>query len=198
MQDTGTLAERLSRISVSATMRVASEADRMRRQGIDVVDFGAGEPDFPTPDNISSVEPETYLYYVKLKPSQPSKNEWVPFNEDTVELVREDFQRLWKTGFLDDLRIEADDYVFSNGVVGKVISYHAEERARIRLIQYETEILDRSKIDDKLKEVGIDLHSDGFLDQAVVARVSKVLRDLLGLKEDSSGPPSGREGRTTP
>jgi aspartate aminotransferase len=52
MQDTGTLAERLSRISVSATMRVASEADRMRRQGIDVVDFGAGEPDFPTPDNI--------------------------------------------------------------------------------------------------------------------------------------------------
>ncbi|HEX6896802.1 MAG TPA: aminotransferase class I/II-fold pyridoxal phosphate-dependent enzyme, partial [Bryobacteraceae bacterium] len=33
-------------------MKVAAEADRLRREGIDVVDFGAGEPDFPTPDNI--------------------------------------------------------------------------------------------------------------------------------------------------
>ncbi len=33
-------------------MKVSSEADRLRRQGVDVVDFGAGEPDFPTPENI--------------------------------------------------------------------------------------------------------------------------------------------------
>src|ERR1700741_1220114 len=33
-------------------MAVSEEADRLRRQGADVVDFGAGEPDFPTPDNI--------------------------------------------------------------------------------------------------------------------------------------------------
>ncbi|MCS7023389.1 MAG: pyridoxal phosphate-dependent aminotransferase [Bryobacteraceae bacterium] len=33
-------------------MKVAATADRLRRQGLDVVDFGAGEPDFPTPDNI--------------------------------------------------------------------------------------------------------------------------------------------------
>jgi len=33
-------------------MKVAAAADRLRRQGVDVVDFGAGEPDFPTPDNI--------------------------------------------------------------------------------------------------------------------------------------------------
>lgn len=33
-------------------MKVSAEADRLRREGIDVVDFGAGEPDFPTPDNI--------------------------------------------------------------------------------------------------------------------------------------------------
>ena len=33
-------------------MRVAAEAERLRREGFDVVDFGAGEPDFPTPDNI--------------------------------------------------------------------------------------------------------------------------------------------------
>jgi aspartate aminotransferase len=46
------LSERISTISVSSTMKVSSEADRLRRQGVDVVDFGAGEPDFPTPDNI--------------------------------------------------------------------------------------------------------------------------------------------------
>ena len=33
-------------------MKVSSDADKLRQQGIDVVDFGAGEPDFPTPDNI--------------------------------------------------------------------------------------------------------------------------------------------------
>ena len=46
------IAERISRISVSSTMKVAADADRLRREGVDVVDFGAGEPDFPTPDNI--------------------------------------------------------------------------------------------------------------------------------------------------
>ncbi len=46
------IAERISSISVSSTMKVAAEADRLRREGVDVVDFGAGEPDFPTPDNI--------------------------------------------------------------------------------------------------------------------------------------------------
>jgi len=46
------LADRISTISVSSTMAVAAEADRLRRTGADVVDFGAGEPDFPTPDNI--------------------------------------------------------------------------------------------------------------------------------------------------
>jgi aspartate aminotransferase len=52
MQATSDLAERISLISESSTMKVAADADRLRREGKDVVDFGAGEPDFPTPDNI--------------------------------------------------------------------------------------------------------------------------------------------------
>jgi aspartate aminotransferase len=52
MLDTGELSERISRIGVSTTMKVAAEADRLKRQGLDVVDFGAGEPDFPTPENV--------------------------------------------------------------------------------------------------------------------------------------------------
>lgn len=46
------LADRASLISMSATMKVSAEAARLKRQGIDVVGFGAGEPDFPTPDHI--------------------------------------------------------------------------------------------------------------------------------------------------
>lgn len=33
-------------------MKVAAEAERLRAEGADIVDFGAGEPDFPTPANI--------------------------------------------------------------------------------------------------------------------------------------------------
>jgi aspartate aminotransferase len=52
MQTLQGLADRISRISVSSTMKVAADAEKLRREGADVVDFGAGEPDFPTPDNI--------------------------------------------------------------------------------------------------------------------------------------------------
>src|SRR3981081_676555 len=46
------LTERINRIQPSATMAVVAEADKLRGQGIDVVDFGAGEPHFPTPQHI--------------------------------------------------------------------------------------------------------------------------------------------------
>ena len=49
---TNPIAERISLISVSSTMKVSADAEKLRAQGEDVVDFGAGEPDFPTPDNI--------------------------------------------------------------------------------------------------------------------------------------------------
>jgi aspartate aminotransferase len=46
------LTERINRIEPSATMAVVAEADKLRSQGIDVVDFGAGEPHFSTPGHI--------------------------------------------------------------------------------------------------------------------------------------------------
>ncbi len=46
------LTERINRIEPSATMAVVAEADKLRQQGIDVVDFGAGEPHFATPAHI--------------------------------------------------------------------------------------------------------------------------------------------------
>ena len=47
------LADRMSRIGLSPTMKGTIEAERLRRQGVDVVDLGAGEPDFPTPKHVT-------------------------------------------------------------------------------------------------------------------------------------------------
>jgi aspartate aminotransferase len=46
------LTDRINRIEPSATLAVVAEADKLRQQGIDVVDFGAGEPHFATPQHI--------------------------------------------------------------------------------------------------------------------------------------------------
>ena len=48
------ISERMSRISASPTLKVLLEADTLRRKGIDVVDLGAGEPDFPTPESANA------------------------------------------------------------------------------------------------------------------------------------------------
>ena len=48
------LADRTTRIGVSPTMKVAAEAMRLKAQGVDIVDLGAGEPDFPTPAHVSA------------------------------------------------------------------------------------------------------------------------------------------------
>jgi aspartate aminotransferase len=45
-------ADRTGRIEVSATMAVAAEAAKLRAQGVNLVDFGAGEPHFNTPQHI--------------------------------------------------------------------------------------------------------------------------------------------------
>ena len=42
------LAERTTRIASSPTMKVTATVDRLRREGVEVFDFGAGEPDFGT------------------------------------------------------------------------------------------------------------------------------------------------------
>jgi aspartate aminotransferase len=44
--------ERIARISVSSTAAVVMKAEKLKAGGVNLVDFGAGEPDFPTPENI--------------------------------------------------------------------------------------------------------------------------------------------------
>ena len=43
-----------SQVQASSTMAIDSLAKQMKADGIDVVGFGAGEPDFNTPDEIKA------------------------------------------------------------------------------------------------------------------------------------------------
>lgn len=46
------LSDRVQRIGFSSTLRIAAKAAQMKKEGLDVIDFSIGEPDFPTPSNI--------------------------------------------------------------------------------------------------------------------------------------------------
>ena len=46
------LTDRINRIQISPTAAVIAEAEKLKSRGVDVADFGPGEPDFPTPEHI--------------------------------------------------------------------------------------------------------------------------------------------------
>ncbi len=46
------ISQRAQRMAESATMAVTGRAAQLRREGVDVVSFGAGEPDFDTPEHV--------------------------------------------------------------------------------------------------------------------------------------------------
>jgi len=137
-------------------------------------------PCFEAQGGASVIEPETYLYYIQLKPSQPSQGNWTPYNEETEKVIREDFLRLWNTNFLDNLSIEKEEYTFSNGVIGELITYHMEERQRVKIVDYVgSKAVETSKIDEALKMSMAEIRLDTFIDPALVRKVSGIVRDMM-------------------
>ena len=140
----------------------------------------------PKQGNVSLVERETYLYYMQSPDlvSLPSQNLWKPYNQAAEQTIIADHKRLWGTNFLDDLKIEAVDYPFSNGVIGKIIVYELEERQRIKNTIYNegTKVIDQSAVEEKLRELGITIRLDSFVDQATEKRVANVIRELMVAK----------------
>jgi outer membrane protein insertion porin family len=138
---------------------------------------------FPAQGNVSTVDAQTYLFYIQLRPSQPTPNIWIPYDEKAEQTMLEDFKRLWATNFLTDLSVEVKDYPFSNGVIGKLVTYNMEERERVKIVNYEgTKEIDRTKIDEQLRARSIELRLDSFLDQNVIRRVETVLREMMAEK----------------
>lgn len=68
MSNSLSLSERINRVAPSATLAVDTKAKAMKAQGVDVVGFGAGEPNFATPQEIVAVaaeavvDPKNYKY----------------------------------------------------------------------------------------------------------------------------------------
>jgi outer membrane protein insertion porin family len=137
-------------------------------------------PCFEAQGNITLIEPETYAFYIRLPTSRPSQGVWVPWTDTAEEAVHQDFLRLWGTGFLDDLKVESTDYRFANGVVGKIITYHIEERERVKIVDYiGTKKIEAAKIDERLRTAKSEIRTDSFIDDATVKKVEGLLRDML-------------------
>lgn len=64
------LAARVSRIAPSPTLAMAAKAKAMAAQGVDVIDFSAGEPDFDTPEPVkAAAEAAIRAGFTKYTPS---------------------------------------------------------------------------------------------------------------------------------
>jgi outer membrane protein insertion porin family len=131
----------------------------------------------------SLIDPQTYLYYISVKPSEPSRDFWAAYTEDTEAALRADFRRLWDTKSLEDLTIEAQDFRLSNGVVGIVVVFRLEERQRVRIVDYDgLTRIDRSRIDVRLREKGMEVRIDSFIDAGLLRQVAGVVRELYAEK----------------
>jgi outer membrane protein insertion porin family len=131
--------------------------------------------------NQTVIEPATYLYYIQLKASQPSQGVWIPYDDTIEKTMLEDFHRLWNTNFLDNLSIEVDDYKFANGVIGKMVTYNMEERQRLKIGPdfTGTKQIDTTKVDEKLKELNLQMRLDSFLDAGLIKKVGTVVQDMM-------------------
>ncbi len=95
-------------------------------------------------------------------------------------MLRDDFKRVWDQGFLDDLSIEVDDYTFSNGVIGKIVTYHMEERDRVKVVTYEgSKQIDRTKIEEQLRDRSLVIAADSLLDERRIRQVEGVVREMM-------------------
>ena len=133
------------------------------------------------PDNSPMVDPYTYLFYIKSRPGVIANGEpYVLYNE--ADLLA-DFRRLWATNFLDNLWIEVLDEPYPNGVIGKHVIFHLEERQRVKIVDYEPhKIVDSAKIEEELRKKALNVRLDAFVDQQTIKKVAGVIRDMYAEK----------------
>jgi outer membrane protein insertion porin family len=118
--------------------------------------------------NNQYLQRETLLFYISTKPGER-------YDE---RKLREDFRRLWDTGFLDDLQIEVVD-----GQQGKVVRFKVTERKRIQIVDYRgSKELSTSTIEDELKKRDAQVKIDTFYDPAKARKVEAIIKEMLAAK----------------
>ncbi len=118
--------------------------------------------------NNQYLQRETLLFYISTKPGDPYD----------VRKLREDFKRLWNTGFLDDLVVEAVD-----GQRGKVVRFKVTERKRIQIVDFRgSKELTTSTIEEALKKADAQVKIDTFYDPAKARKVELIVKEMLAQK----------------
>jgi outer membrane protein insertion porin family len=109
---------------------------------------------------------ETLRFYISTKPGD---------RFDQLRL-REDFRRLWDTGFVDDLSIDVQD----TPTGGKVVTFVVSERKRIQIVDFRgSKALTKSTIEDELKKKDAALKIDTFYDLGKARHVEHILKEML-------------------
>ena len=118
--------------------------------------------------NNQYLQRETLLFYISTKAGDPY---------DEAKL-RQDFKRLWDTGFLDDLQIEVVD-----GQRGKIVRFKVTERKRIQIVDFRgSKELTTSNIEDALKKADAQIKIDTFYDPQKARKVETIIKEMLAQK----------------
>jgi len=96
------LADRVERVKPSFTLEMTSRAAELLSQGVDVIDFSAGQPDFNTPKNIREAA---------VKAMEAGKTKYTA-GAGTIELRKAVCSKLSRENFLE---INPDQILISNG-----------------------------------------------------------------------------------
>lgn len=82
------VSEKANQIGESLTLKVKAKALAMKAEGIDVVDLSAGEPDFPTPDNIKEAGKQA----IDQNFTKYTQNQGIPLLIETIaNRLKEDY-----------------------------------------------------------------------------------------------------------
>ena len=108
---------------------------------------------------------ETYQYYITTRAG----------NDYDAAAVREDFKRLWQTGFLNDLKIETE-----TTPEGVIVIFKVEERPLVKVIEYAgNKKVSKDDIETKLKDDNIGLKIDQPYDPYSAKKVSNAIDQLM-------------------
>ena len=111
------------------------------------------------------VSRDTILFYMKAKPGGPL----------SAEMLRQDFQSLWNTGFFHNIKIEVQQENGRNTVI--VI---LEENRTISSITYETgKKIKQNAINEKLQENNIVLTTLSYYDPVKTKRIEAIISEML-------------------
>lgn len=80
------ISKRLTSIKPSMTLAIDAKAKALKAQGVDVIGFGTGEPDFPTPDNIKEAA-------IRAINNNQTKYPPVPGTDELKQAIVEKFQK---------------------------------------------------------------------------------------------------------